>query len=424
MVNTQDKQNAREAAYLAVAAFYRKETFIAETLDRWNQQYSPIHVDLHFARQIAQGTVQRSASLDFLAGKLSEKKELDFPPSERALLHTAIYQYVFMDRVPLYALVNESVEIAKKYCYPNFFRYLNAILRKLPERNIPLPEGEGIDEISIRYSYPTFFVSELIREYGKEQASEILESGNTPSLTMVRFLPKKEEATKKEVMKELELIATQPYQMAIIRESGCISDIASSPDYYIQNITPILLMDHLRQNGSVPKRVLDLCAAPGGKLLLAHDFYPEATLVANDVTPQKLRLLKQNCAKYGIEATLKCSDGSAFKEKIPFDLIILDVPCSNSGVLNKRPEARWRLTEEKLNELEKRQLSLIENSVSQLSPQGEIWYLTCSILKRENEGIIEKACKLFNLEIRTQITQLPNLQGYDGGFACALHKKS
>jgi 16S rRNA (cytosine967-C5)-methyltransferase len=195
----------------------------------------------------------------------------------------------------------------------------------------------------------------------------------------------------------------------------------ASPDFYIQNTTPATLVGRACQGLNPPKTILDLCAAPGGKSLAVHDLFPSAKLFANDVSPAKLRLLKANFEKYAVEATLTEGKGEDYSTDQLFDLIILDVPCSNSGVLNKRPEARWRLTKKALEDLKVTQLALIERAAKLLAPEATLLYITCSLLKQENEQLMEEACKKFGLKkAGYQECILPADGVWDGGFACTL----
>lgn len=317
-----------------------------------------------------------------------------------------------MQRVPLYATADESVKIAKKYCHPAFVKFLNASLRKFSEHVPELPQGDKIKDLSTRFSYPEFFVRELIQDYGLEQAKSIMEAENKPSMTIARIRPG---ALLPTTFKLLE----DTHHMAIIEDNAALPEISSSKDFYIQNTTPAILIDTLSKNHKQPKKILDLCASPGGKLIAAHDCFPNAQLYANDVSEDKIRVLKENIEKYQLQVAVSCSPGENYPSSEKFDIIILDVPCSNTGVLNKRPEARWRLSKESLESLKKIQISLLDHAKTLLSEGGEIWYLTCSILKRENEGIIEQS----GLKARLMKTILPNVKGWDGGFGCALKKE-
>lgn len=407
---------AREAAFLALLASLKEECFIADSLDHWHQIAKPSSPNLHLARQIAYGTAQMALALDYLAEQLSEKGRLSLKLKERVLLRQAIYQAFFLERIPIYAIADETVKLARKYCHQSFVGYLNAILRKISQASPKLPAGNSISDLSIRYSYPEYFVQRLRQHYGLEKAMEILESGNIPAPTMMRV------RSKSAILpSSTQLVCETPCTVARLNDPTQLETVTTSSLYYIQNVTPAVLISELCKNCvSPPRRILDLCASPGGKLIAVHDAFPKASLFGNDVSEEKLRTLRENCQKYHVDATLSCGQGEDFTSSTPFDLIILDVLCSNSGVLNKRPEARWRLTSENQRALEKMQLRLIENAVKLLAPHGEIWYMTCSILPEENEKIVARATQLYGLQTRFQKLILPNHEGWDGGFACAM----
>jgi 16S rRNA (cytosine967-C5)-methyltransferase len=408
----------REAAYVALLASLRHTDYIVHSLNQWIKKQNPNKLDFAFAYEIASGSARMALALDYIGTQLSSRKKLNIKLKERALLRTAIYQHCFMDKVPLYAIVNETLEIAKKYCHKTFVSYLNALLRRFEENAFSLPQGNHPEDLSIRYSYPLYFVKSLVHNFGQDVAENILKEGNVPPKTMVRIRPGANLST--EILKHLKIQDETELPIAFI-ENNSISSLTSLKDIYIQNATPVALVNSLAKLTSTPSNILDLCASPGGKLLAAHDFYPNAKLFANDVSTEKIARLSQNFAKYGVEVKLTCGLGEEYNLQERFDLIILDVPCSNSGVLNKRPEARWRLNLETVEELKKMQLQLIKHSVELLSEKGVIWFLTCSILKEENEGILEYAKKHYGLTAEYERLILPN-KGWDGGYGALLKK--
>lgn len=410
--------NPREAAYLALLASLREERFITDTLEQWRSTLSPSPLDFRFAQQLAYGASQMALALDYIAVQLADKKSLSLKQKERALMRVALYQHFFLDRVPLYAIADEMLKIARKYCHRLFVNYLNATLRRLSSEAPELPSGDSLSDLSIRYSYPVFFVEELIHDYGLEKAKEIMEIGNSPAPVMIRIRPGYDASE----FSGLEFLCHTPCSVAAIKDSGQLQDFVGSAKGYIQNVTPAVLLGNVCQKLSkAPNRILDLCASPGGKLIAAHDFFPSATLFANDLSEEKVERLKDNCRKYGMTVSMSIGPGENFSSSERFDLIILDVPCSNSGVLNKRPEARWRLSEASLAGLEATQLRLIEHAKTLLAPGGVLCYMTCSILKKENEASIERACTLYGLEVSHQQTIVPDASGWDGGFAAILH---
>lgn len=408
--------NSREIAFLALCASLKNERYISEVLEEWKKECNPSLQDYYLAQQIAFGSAQMALALDYLLVQASEKGKINLKLKEKALLRTAIYQIYYLDKIPLYAIVDESMKIAKKHFHKFFANYMNAVLRKFEKLKPKLPQGTDLTSLSIRYSYPTCFVKCLMSEYGTEKAMHILEMGNKPANVMARI------RGKHEIPQDWKLIIDKPIIVATFPRN-VTAQVAVLTDYYIQNVTPAYLMAFLYQQRNIdPKKILDLCASPGGKSIAAHDFFPKAKLYANDVSLEKTKRIEENFAKYHISAIITCEEGQNFSSDEFFDLIILDVPCSNTGVLNKRPEARWRLDKDNDHSLESIQWALLKNAVKLLKEDGEIWYMTCSILANENETMIKKASETLGLAIKCTKKILPNEEGWDGGFASCLQK--
>lgn len=392
---------AREAAYQAILASVREEKFAIDSLEEWRAATQPSNIDFRLAHQLAFGTIQMALALDYQAKMLVSKGRLPAKLKEKILLRLSLYQYYFLEKIPLYAIVNESMELAKKYCHPTFVSFLNAFLRKLESTTLNLPKEEHAHALSTRFSYPIFFVQTLLDEYGSQTSKTILQLGNEPAKVMARN--------------------RKSGDMIKIESTEHLQKTAQDTNFYIQNATPAHLVQTLAQNTQPPQAILDLCSSPGGKLIAVHDLYPNAKLFANDISEAKVQQLRQNCLKYQIDANITCMPGELYPSEKKFDLIICDVPCSNTGVLNKRPEARWRLSEERLKQLIQKQKQLIAHAISLLTPEGELWYMTCSILSEENEEIFKS---FSNLKLRKQVKILPNSDGWDGGFAAALKLNS
>jgi len=401
--------NPREGAFLALLSFYKTGAFLSDTLGRWQAKAKPTPLNFRLAKHLALGALKMRRSLNFFLKDRCSKLKV----KERCLLHLALYQAFFSQKIPSYALVNEMVSLAKKYCHHRFASFLNAFLRKLPSMTFDLPDGDDADSLGICYSYPTFFVQSLLYEVGLQKTRHILEAGNAPPHVFFR---------KRFPEKPCPFPCQDVTSSCALFQGDSIQDLVNSCEYYIQNVTPVSLLDHMRSQ-SKPKRILDLCSAPGGKLLYLFDAYPKAKLFANDVSEKRLETLRANCEKYAILADISNMPGEEFSSKEPFDLILLDVPCSNSGVLSKRAEARWRLDEDNVKELEEKQKRLLKHALSLLAPGGEIWYLTCSILQCENEKIAEFASDTLGMQRRTSHTIFPKITGEDGGFGVVLTRK-
>ena len=411
--------NAREAVYQALLSVQKQEGYVSDILERWKKQAKPAPTDYRLAQEIGYGTVRMAQALDCLALQLTERQKLDLKPKERLLLRMALYQSFYLSRVPIYAIADETMKLSKKYCHSSFSGFLNAMLRKLSSAKLSLPQEDNLADLSIRYSYPAYFVECLLAEQGLEKTKSILELGNTPSPTMVRLRPGFP------LTSDLESVLTPLLESALsiykVNEGCDLEILSQSKAVYLQNASPaVLLLNLCKHLDKYPQKILDLCASPGGKLIAMHDYYPHAKLDANDVSDDKIVRLAENCAKYEMRPSIYCGPGEEFEKGSKYDIVIIDAPCSNSGVLNKRPEARWRLNAQNNKELEKTQLKLLKHAATLLEEGGELWYMTCSILKGENEKIAKRACKELGLRLKWQESLLPDRQGWDGGFACAL----
>ncbi|MBI2742758.1 MAG: methyltransferase domain-containing protein [Chlamydiales bacterium] len=387
-MNLTANSNSREIAFLALCAVHKEEgLFLTHLL--------PPHDSL--AREIALGTERRLLTLDYIGAKLASRGALKLKLKEKMLLRMAIYQHLFMDRIPPHALVHEMVELARSHCHSLFVKFLNAALRKLVAEKWSLPEGDTPQELSICYSYPLYFVELLLEEYHIQTTRKILDALNQPPPLTIR----------------------ERFKGSIEIDPSELEKYATSRDYYFQSATQGLLIDQLAgQMKKPPKRVIDLCAAPGGKLIALQEHFPHAELVANEISEKRLKRLRDNLSKYQIAATLTNLPAEEYPEGELFDLILLDVPCSNSGVLHKRPEARWRITPEKIQELKKIQWACLQKAQRLLAPGGEIWYTTCSILHAENEEIVARAARELSLKPSAPHKHLPHEATREGAFAC------
>lgn len=383
-------KGVREVVFLALWKGFCKGLYLEDVLVETSFQDPR---DQALAYEICCGTIRLWNQLEWIAKGLTSTGKLALKNREKSLLFSALYQIYYLERVPHYAIIDETVKIAKKHCHTSIGSFLNGILRKATQTPLSLPQDNSAASLAIRFSQPLFFVESLIREQGSSKTIEILTASNTRPGHFVRS-------------------RTSPF------EYTSISSGWNESDGYIQNPTPGLLMTLLSEATASPHKILDLCASPGGKLLVAHDLYPSAKLFANDLTEKRIALLKENISKFGLDVDIRVGSGETYPDDQLFDLIILDVPCSNSGVLNKRVEARSRLSKEALDDLKTIQCRLLEQAEKLLKPEGSIWFLTCSILQAENEQVTA----LPNLKKHFEKTCFPDLEGNDGGYCCLLQK--
>jgi 16S rRNA (cytosine967-C5)-methyltransferase len=384
-----DIMTPRQVAYNALLKGYRQQAFLDVTLDSSDLEGR----DRRLAQEIAFGTMRMTLALDHLAKQLSTTGKLKLKLKDKILLRMALYQHHYMAKIPIHAIVHETIEIAKRECHPQSTRFLNAALRKMEEIKAHLP-----DDLSIRYSFPKYFVDKLQKLHG-EQTEELLKELNKAPKVVARK------------------VGVFPLEFDSISDPATV---ASSSDLYIQNPTPANLLYSTVKDLNATS-ILDMCAAPGGKTILLHDLFPDAHLVANDLSENKRDRMEENFHRLKISPTITHYAGEEYPKEKLFDLIVIDAPCSNTGVLHKRPEARWRLSKETTKDLVDLQLSLLKRALSLLTPTGHLVYLTCSILPDENEEIVESLCKEKMVRCKTQRTILPQ-NDLDGGFAALIYR--
>jgi len=393
-----NKKSSREISYLACQAAFTGKSYIQETLQKWIKTESPSPQEQDLAKFLAAGVVKFAIACDAIARKLNKGGSLPSKSQEKTLLRHTLFQVFYQPSAPFYAIASESALLAKKYTKQPFQRFLTALLKKCEERTLP-----PLDLFE-RTSYPKLFVDKLLTAYGQKQTEEILEAGNQE----MRLFSRK----RKGADSFCTPLASDEVERAIL-----------SSDEYIQNPTPWLLCLHLSKHlPKIPSSIWDACAAPGGKLLALQDLYPHANLWASDPSPLRVKTLKQNIDFYKINSKVEADsiEKAFFGEK--WDLVVIDVPCSNSGVLRKRPEARHRLTKEKLRELLLLQKHLLRQALERVNPGGFLWYMTCSILPEENQLVANSA--LNECTLLAEKLYLPKLSGEDGGYGALLQKKA
>lgn len=405
----------RYGAYFSLLEYEKRNRKAEHSLAYWKNLAKPSQVDFNLAQEIAYGVIRRKLTLDYCLSQLVDQKA---KIREKILLRMALYQFQYMEKIPVYALVYESVELAKKHISKKSGDFVNAILRKLEKTSLKGPSDKDLEK---KYSYPNYLIYLLVQEYGKTVTKQLLEVMNEPAKVMVREKEGINSCLKKQ---EKRLVYEKKWKVFELLNKEKLTVISQSSEYYIQNPTPVFLVDRLSLRVKNPKKLIDLCASPGGKLLLASELYPNCELYANDPSEKRIQRLKENIEKYRLNVKITQERGEKLSTQEKFDLIILDVPCSNTGVLHKKVEARWNIHKDHIHGLCELQFHLFKHALELLSSEGKIWYLTCSILSAENESFVNRVLKELPVYLDGKIHKvLPNQEGWDGGFGCVFQRR-
>jgi len=379
--------------------------------------------DAALAARMFYGTLQNLALCDFYIGAYARGK---LEPKVRDILRLGVYQILFLDRVPVRAAVNQSVQLCHETGYDRAAGLVNAVLRRIGENRDDLTEipGEGTASyLSVRYSHPLWLVEELISLRGYEGAKAVLRSDNETSPVYIQTNTLR--TTPEELERALKARRHESIPGCLLLESG---DFAQTPEFlaghfFVQD--PAAHMAVLAAEPQPGMRVLDICSAPGGKSFAAAiAMENRGEISARDISGSKLNLVMDGADRMGL-TIIHCREADARDtEAGNFDVVLADVPCSGLGVIRKKPDIRYREKEE-LDRLPEFQEELLEAAARAVRPGGALLYSTCTWRSRENGGVTGEFLRRHPaFEMRMERTFWPDLDGTDGFYICRMERKS
>lgn len=446
--------SARELAYGVLKDWKPKGTFAGERLETLFRKRDVSPQDRRLATELVFGVIRRQATLDALLRPHVSRPRQNVEPDLWALLRLGAYQLTFLAGMADHAAVNETVELAKR-TNPRWGGFVNAVLRKvagsLTDDVLSLPTADGVPLADGRYRLlaqkvfpdpendPAGYFAEgfsfppwLARRWGERfDADELFALGKhfdaPPALTVrVNRLKTTREAALEE-LKSAGIKAKPGAHPDSIRlkESSRVEELPGFADGRITVQDETAMHAATLLDPQPGQRVLDLCAAPGTKSShLAEIMGDSGEVIAADASRERLKRVGETLVRLGLGSVRTVAigeDGSGLPDG-EFDAVLLDVPCSNTGVLGKRPEARWRVTPNDLRELPPRQVRLLSLALDRVRRGGRVVYSTCSIEPEENEGVVQAA--LAGREGFTVINSLLHHPGEpsDGGFQAVIVK--
>ncbi len=402
--------------------------------------------DIGLISEIIYGTTTWKLTIDEIIKKYSKIKLKKYSKWVLNIIRMGIYQIVFLDKIPKSAAVNESVNLCKKYGTKSS-GLVNAILRKV-ERDDYL-EFEKIEnsaeKISKMYSMPEWIVKRLIKENGILKAEDICKNSNIKPKLSIRV--NKIKNTSKELIKRLKeknIIVNNGdlEDFLIVEKLKNLNDLEEFKQgkFTVQDesagLTSVIL------NPQKGDYVLDACSAPGGKTTyIAELMNNNGRILAWDLHEHRTKLIQDNAERLGIDIiTTEVKDATILDKDLieKFDKILLDVPCMGLGVIKRKPDIKWHRKEEDIKEISNVQYNILDVCSKYLKKGGNLVYSTCSILKEENEEIIEKFLEnnpnfeINEYKIDNKYNKFIEKNGYikinttdknDGFFICKIHKK-
>lgn len=420
-----EKQNAWSDAYLNALLLREK----------------PDSREAALGYRIFAGVLQNREACDwylkpYIRGKLQ--------PEVRAILRTAVYQLVFLDKIPVSAAVNEAVELAKRKTNPGAAKLVNAVLRRLTSKPLPgLPDGDDAESLSIRYSHPAEWTKYYVNLLGAEKTRALLECNNRPAPTCFRVNRLK--AVPENALYALREDGIEALPMAVAdfftaERTGAVTELRAFREGLVTVQDPAAALPALAADVKPGMRVLDACAAPGGKsFLLAQQMENSGSILSCDLHENKLRHIREGAERLGvgiIETKAQDAKSPDPSLKDAFDVVLADVPCSGLGVVRKKPEIRYKTLAE-IAALPETQSAILEGLSAYVKPGGVLLYSTCTLVTAENEAVTEAFLakhpefsreplplpEPFGVSARGERTIWPFEYDTDGFFLCRMRKK-
>jgi 16S rRNA (cytosine967-C5)-methyltransferase len=402
---------ARRVAYAVVRRVFEQGAYADRALHGEARGLDPR--ERAFAMQLAFGTVQRRLSLDYLIERLA-RPVADIDARTLAALRLGLYQLAFLDGVAAHAVVGESVELAKSPSGGH--KLVNAVLRRATRELPPLPADDTPGGAAIAHSYPPWLVELWWEHFGAVETRALLRAGNEPGELALRVNTL--------VMTRDELAAALPVQTAPAgdelaeglvvegRFDAHAHELWRRGAYVTQSRASMLVARALDPRPG--ERVLDLCAAPGGKTThLAALMRDEGEVVAVERHAGRADALRRTCERLRTRSVaVMVGDAARFEAPEPFDRVLVDPPCSGLGTLQSHPDLRWRSSPEAIARLAGTQRAILRAAVAALRPGGTLVYSTCTLSPRENE---EQAAAA-GLRVESERLVLPHRDRTDGFY--------
>jgi len=409
-------------ATLCTLEEHRFELHADETLFAYCDQCALPERERGFAHEIVFGCLRHKTWLEKLIARKSAVLIKDMDPGLRWILATAVFQMTFLERVPVFAAVNEAVALAAARGGRKWTGFANAVLRGLVREALLEQPRPGDGRLEDVYSHPAWLVARLVRQFGAERAAAILAWNNTrPGLYAYVTGPRDsainaltaagvagESAFGAKILQVLE-----PKEFL---HSSCFAQ----GRLYVMDPWSVAVAQRVPVGPGC--RVLDMCAAPGGKTIVMAD-RAEVSITACDHAAARLETLRGNIARcHARNVEVRAVDGRDASREFgqgAFDAVLLDAPCANTGVIRRKPEVRWRLRPDDIRRHAAAQKKLLSSAVACARAGGHVVYAVCSIMPEESTGVVDACVATGAAVCVEQWLTLPGAEGTDGGF-CAL----
>lgn len=441
--------NARGAALTVLQQVWDEGAYTNIAVNKYLCTHELEDVERRLFTELVYGSVKALGTLDWYLAKCVSRPLTRLEKPVLAVLRLSVYQLIYMTKIPAAAACNEAVKLARCVSHEGSAKFVNGVLRGLlrkrqaGELNFPTEEQDDAGFLSLQYYHPRWLVKRWLGPWGREGTEKLLAFDNTAAPVCLRVNTL---ATTKE-----KLIDVLENEGAEVQASKwCVDGIVCTKlpalgkllgklhnAFYVQDESSMLVAGVAAPRAGMA--VLDLCSAPGGKTThLAQLMENQGSIIACDIHEHKLQLIQENAERLDISIIKpQINDGTVLREEWlrKFDRVLVDAPCSGTGVLRRRAEARWRKQRADLKLFPPLQLAILQNAAQYVKDGGRLVYSTCTIEQSENHYLVEEFLAKNSGWRRAAFTHpvtgepveelqlLPQKDGVDGFYICALERK-
>lgn len=419
--------NVRKLALQAIEKILYKGGYANIVINEYLSKYEFTDDERRLFTKLVLGTVEKKITLAYYLEPFLKKKQ---KPVINSLLLMSIYQLVFLN-IPDYTVVNESVVLANGID-KMVGSFVNAVLRNFLRSERRTLDGlDEVQKLSVEYSYPTWLVAYLLKDYDYETVTKILAFNDEVKHDAIRVNTIK--ATYDEVINELNNRKIEYYQSDLVNDGLVVCKPMVNTDLFregkitVQDIASQMVTEVT--NPEPNSTIIDLCSAPGGKTShLAAWMNNTGKIYACDIHAHKIKLMEKNFKRLGVtNVQTELIDAREVRKVVKegsFDYVICDMPCSGLGVMSHKNDLKYNITLKAINEIIALQAEILESSYPLIKKGGYLTVSTCTINRSENEEQIEKLLENHpDLKVEYEKTILPYEYGTDGFFICKLKKE-
>ncbi len=389
--------DARKIAALGLLRVEKDNAYSNILLSSLFDEFKVSNEDKSLASAIFYGVLDRQITLDYYINKYSKipAKKLDIYTKQ--VLRSAFYQIYFLDKIPVSAAVNEAVNLIKNSDESKNAGYVNAVLRNASTKKVELPSGKDLYSLSVRYSCPQWILTNLVNDYGVDEAEQILKTFLSPAKVFLRTNTLKINSQQLlSLLNDNDISAKLLGENSLELESGLDfskNKLFMDGFFHVQDISSQKCAEAiLAQKG---ERILDVCSAPGGKsFTIAEIMGDSGEIISCDLYENRVSLINKGAERLGIKSIKAITnDATVYNGKLGgFDAVLCDVPCSGFGVIRRKPEIKYKPITDFVS-LQEIQLNILKTSSKYVKSNGRLLYSTCTLRKAENENIVEQFLK-------------------------------